>query len=66
MSEAKVAVESSAAVAVSRFSRRVPRKSWMLRSWNGVESDGLWAYSPGRRRKKNARPIMSARHWWWH
>ena len=63
--EANVAVRMSASGAVARLRRVPPQKSWTLRSWKGVDSDGLYAYSPGRRRKKNARPIILARHWCW-
>ena len=63
--EAKVAVSSSVLVAVARCMRRAPRKSWTSQSWKGDESDGLWAYSSGRSKKKNAMPIISARHWCW-
>ena len=53
-------MSSWASGAVVRFSRSCPRKSWTSRNSNGVESDGLLAYSPGRNKKKNANPIISA------
>ena len=55
-----MAVSSWALGAVVRFSRSYPWKSWMCRNSNGVESDGLLAYSPGRNKKKNANLIISA------
>ena len=58
--EQKVAVRSWASDALGRLSRCCPRKSCTSRASNGVESDGLLAYSPGRSRKKNANPIISA------
>ena len=62
MREAKVVEKSSGSDTVIKFRCWPPQKNWTSRSWNGVESDGLYAYSPGLRRKKNASPIVSARH----
>ena len=58
--EAKVQERICASVAVLRVRRRCPLKSWTSLNSNGVDSEGLMAYSPGRRRKKNAIQIMSA------
>jgi hypothetical protein len=43
--------------------RCCPIQSWTSCNVNGVVSDGVPVYSPGRRRKKNARVIMSAMAW---
>jgi len=60
--EAKVADIMAASVAVAMSKRVYPKKSWTSFNSNGVDSEGLMAYSPGLRRKKKARHIMSATH----
>ena len=56
---AKVARRRSASVDVKRLRRRWPTKSWTSEDVKGVVSEGEDVYSPGRRRKKNARQAMS-------
>ena len=63
MSEQKVAVLSCAAEAVRRSRRCCPIHIWTSENQNGDVSEGLSVYSPGRRRKKKASPIMSAVPW---
>ena len=41
-------------------SRRCPIHIWTSENQNGEVSEGLLVYSPGRRREKKARPIISA------
>jgi hypothetical protein len=57
---AKVAAWSWVVGAV-KMSRRVsPTKSWTSSKRKGEVSEGASEYSPGRRRKKKAKIIMSA------
>ena len=60
--EQKVAVRRWASEATFRSILLTPRNNCTLLRVNGWESEGLMAYSPGRKRKKNAMLIISAVH----
>ena len=55
------AASSSRSEAVAREIRRVPTKSLMSERRNAASSSEVPEYSPGRRRKKNAIHIISAK-----
>ena len=58
--EQKVADSNVLSEASVQSTLQLPMKSWF--NMNGVVSDAESVYSPGRRRKKKARTIMSAVH----